>query len=74
VFHIVISDIALCDLAFLSGLAKFAAHSQIADLGQAGADDDETTKLSHLAHAACNILFLIEMERTQEEKDDRPQG
>ncbi len=33
--------------------------------------DPETGK-SHLAHCACNILFLLEYEETKRGKDDRP--
>ena len=37
----------------------------------AGEDLDPESKLSHLAHAACNILFLIEHELKGLGKDDR---
>ena len=32
---------------------------------------DPETGLNHLAHAACNILFLLEFSKTHEEMDDR---
>ncbi len=37
-----------------------------------GEDLDEETKLSHLAHAACNILFMIEHSYINKQGDDRP--
>jgi hypothetical protein len=37
----------------------------------AGQDKDPETKLSHLAHAACCIMFLLEHEETHKELDDR---
>ena len=37
-----------------------------------GRETDPETGLSHLAHAACNILFLLEYSRTHRELDDRP--
>lgn len=30
-----------------------------------GQDTDPETGISHLAHAACNLLFLLEFEKTQ---------
>ena len=36
-----------------------------------GEDKDPETGLSHLAHAGCCIMFLIEFEKTQKELDDR---
>jgi hypothetical protein len=39
-----------------------------------GEDLDEETKLSHLAHAACNILFMIEHSYINKQGDDRPQS
>lgn len=33
---------------------------------------DPETGLNHLAHAACNILFLLEYSKTYQEGDDRP--
>lgn len=34
--------------------------------------NDPETGLNHLAHAACEILFLLEFSRTHNELDDRP--
>ena len=39
---------------------------------QSGETNDPETGLSHLAHAACEILFLLEFSRTHPELDDRP--
>lgn len=36
-----------------------------------GEDKDPETGLSHLAHCACCILFLLEFETTKKELDDR---
>jgi hypothetical protein len=36
-----------------------------------GEDKDPESGLSHLAHAACNICFLLEFEVTKQDKDDR---
>ena len=36
-----------------------------------GENLDQETGLSHLAHAACNILFLLEYELTKKGTDDR---
>ena len=36
-----------------------------------GIDLDEESGLSHLAHAACNVMFLLEYEQTHPEMDDR---
>ena len=36
-----------------------------------GEDFDQETGLHHLAHAACNIAFLIEYVKTKPELDDR---
>lgn len=38
----------------------------------AGEDKDPQTGLSHLAHCACNILFLLEYEERKRGTDDRP--
>lgn len=38
-----------------------------------GEDNDPETGLSHLAHAACEVLFLQEFSYTHPELDDRPQ-
>jgi len=32
---------------------------------------DPETKLNHLAHAGCGIMFLLEYAKTHEELDDR---
>jgi hypothetical protein len=37
----------------------------------AGEDTDPESGLSHLAHAACCIMFLLEFEKTHKELDDR---
>lgn len=37
-----------------------------------GETNDPETGLHHLAHAACEILFLLEFSRTHPELDDRP--
>ncbi len=37
-----------------------------------GEDLDKETGISHLAHAGCCILFLLEYTRTKKELDDRP--
>lgn len=37
----------------------------------AGEDRDPESGLSHLAHAACCIMFLLEFEKTRPELDDR---
>ena len=37
-----------------------------------GETNDPETGLNHLAHAACEILFLLEFSRTHPELDDRP--
>lgn len=37
-----------------------------------GEDRDPQTGLSHLAHCACNILFLLEYEEKKRGTDDRP--
>lgn len=36
-----------------------------------GEDRDPESNLSHLAHAACCIMFLLEFEKTHPELDDR---
>jgi hypothetical protein len=36
-----------------------------------GEDKDPETGLSHVAHAACNLMFLLEYERFHPELDDR---
>lgn len=40
----------------------------------AGEETDPETGLSHLAHAGCCLMFLLEFERTHRELDDRPQS
>ena len=37
----------------------------------AGEDRDPESGLSHLAHAACCIMFLLEFEKTHQHLDDR---
>ena len=37
-----------------------------------GEDKDPESGLSHLAHAGCNIMFLLEYANTHPELDDRP--
>ena len=36
-----------------------------------GEDKDPETGLSHLAHAACCLMFMLEFEKTHKELDDR---
>lgn len=36
-----------------------------------GEDLDPETGISHLAHAACNLMFLIEFQKTNNGVDDR---
>jgi hypothetical protein len=36
-----------------------------------GEDKDPESGLSHLAHAACCLMFLLEYEKTRKELDDR---
>jgi hypothetical protein len=36
-----------------------------------GEDKDPESGLSHLAHAACCIMFLLEFEKTHKDLDDR---
>jgi len=36
-----------------------------------GQDKDPETGLSHLAHAACCLMFLLEFETTRQDLDDR---
>ena len=36
-----------------------------------GEDNDAESRISHLAHAACSIDFLLEYEKTHRELDDR---
>jgi hypothetical protein len=36
-----------------------------------GEDKDLETNLSHLAHAACCLMFLIHLENTRKDLDDR---
>lgn len=42
-------------------------------LGQynSGQDVDDETKISHLAHAACNLMFLLYFEKHRKDLDDR---
>jgi hypothetical protein len=37
-----------------------------------GQDKDSETNLSHLAHAGCCLMFLLEYEKTEKGVDDRP--
>lgn len=37
-----------------------------------GEDTDPESGLSHLAHAMCNLSFLMEYERINQDGDDRP--
>lgn len=36
-----------------------------------GQDLDPETGISHLAHASCGLMFLLEYEETRKDKDDR---
>lgn len=40
----------------------------------AGEDKDPETGLSHIAHAMCECMFLLEYEQTHRELDDRYKG
>lgn len=40
----------------------------------AGQDKDPETSLSHLAHAVCGLLFLLEYSNSHKELDDRYKG
>lgn len=40
----------------------------------AGEDKDKETGLSHLAHAGCCIMFLLEYEKSRKNFDDRYKG
>lgn len=37
-----------------------------------GQDKDPETAISHLAHAGCCLMFLLEFETTRSDLDDRP--
>ena len=39
-----------------------------------GEDNDKQTGISHLAHAMCNLLFLMHHFKYNKETDDRPIG
>lgn len=39
-----------------------------------GEDKDPETGLSHLAHASCCLMFVLEFEETHKELDDRYKG
>lgn len=39
-----------------------------------GEDKDSETGLSHIAHAACCLMFLLEFEETHKNLDDRYKG
>jgi hypothetical protein len=39
-----------------------------------GEDCDPESGLSHLAHAACNLIFLLEFARSGAGNDNRPKG
>lgn len=39
-----------------------------------GEDKDPETGLSHLAHASCCLMFLLEFEQTHKQLDDRHKG
>lgn len=39
-----------------------------------GEDKDPETGISHLAHAVCDLMFLLEFEETHRECDDRYKG
>ena len=53
----------------LSRPAAAALRHLFAWLG--GEDKDPETGLSHLAHASCCLMFLLEFETTKPELDDR---
>lgn len=47
----------------------FAANDYFNDSSQSE-KNDSSSKLDHLAHAACNIMFLIEEKLTKKEKSN----
>lgn len=55
-------------LAWLRVLSAVFRHLTAWMMGQ---DKDPETGLSHLAHAMCGIMFLLEYEETHKELDDR---
>ena len=68
------------------GAQKYAPHNwrngfqftrltdaSLRHIGQwlSGEDKDQESGISHIAHAACSMLFLLWMERNKPELDDR---
>lgn len=56
-------------LSWLRVIGALLRHT-FAYLG--GENNDQETGLSHMAHAACCVDFLLEYEKTHPELDDRP--
>lgn len=85
--HLLSSEALLQTAAVLKfGADKYAAHNWRGGFAwsrplaaamrhilafNAGEDKDPESGLSHLAHAACCIMFLLEFEKTHKELDDR---
>lgn len=85
--HLLSSEALLQTAAVLKfGADKYAAHNWRGGFAwsrplaaamrhilafNAGEDKDPESGLSHLAHAACCIMFLLEFEKTHQELDDR---
>lgn len=85
--HLLSSEALLQTAAVLKfGADKYAAHNWRGGFAwsrplaaamrhilafNAGEDKDPESGLSHLAHAACCIMFLLEFEKTHRELDDR---
>lgn len=85
--HLLSSEALLQTAAVLKfGADKYAAHNWRGGFAwsrplaaamrhilafNSGEDKDPESGLSHLAHAACCIMFLLEFEKTHTELDDR---
>lgn len=56
----------------LPWMRTYAAVMRHMYLWASGEDKDPESGLSHLAHAAANIMFLTTWSRTKKDLDDRP--